>query len=131
MRQVKIFFESANCTFGEQLQNTNAPLIIQQFDRSRMANLFRSAIFLRNRLWTGALMFASDLWAVSYSTLLTLLGKRGIMLMTLICLPSDYRNCCNEHFEAISVRLPLQIFKLRNEIKQNTLDQHYQSKSKQ
>ena len=30
VRQVKIFFESANCTFGEQLQNTNAPLIIQQ-----------------------------------------------------------------------------------------------------
>ena len=28
VRQVKIFFKSANCTFGEQLQNTNTPLII-------------------------------------------------------------------------------------------------------
>ena len=27
VRQVKIFVQSANCTFGEQLQNTNAPLI--------------------------------------------------------------------------------------------------------
>ena len=28
VRQVKVFVQSANCTFGEQLQNTNAPLII-------------------------------------------------------------------------------------------------------
>ena len=28
VRQVEIFFESANCRFGEKLQNTNAPLII-------------------------------------------------------------------------------------------------------
>ena len=28
VRQVKIFVQSANCTFGEQSQNTNAPLII-------------------------------------------------------------------------------------------------------
>ena len=42
MKQVKLFFESANCTFGEQLQNTNAPLIIQQSsDGSQAANLFR------------------------------------------------------------------------------------------
>ena len=30
VRQVKIFVQTANCMFGEQLQNTNAPLIIQQ-----------------------------------------------------------------------------------------------------
>ena len=30
VRQVKIFVQSANCTFGEQLQNTNTPLIIKQ-----------------------------------------------------------------------------------------------------
>ena len=28
VRQVKVFVQSANCMFGEQLQNTNAPLII-------------------------------------------------------------------------------------------------------
>ena len=30
VRQAKIFFESANCTLDEQLQNRNAPLVIWQ-----------------------------------------------------------------------------------------------------